>query len=97
MNVFALSESVKQTKLENGPNHFSILRKPRFICSLDKALSFSEEKKCFFKAKKHKIILWKKKSLFLKQNLHISQLLPQKGLLAFMTPCPSNTQMEVYN
>ena len=56
-----------------------------------------KKKKCFFKAKKHKIILWKKKSLFLKQNLHISQLLPQKGLLAFMTPCPSNTQMEVYN
>ena len=63
MNVFALSESVKQTKLENGPNHFSILRKPRFICPLDKALSFAEEK-CCLKAKKHKIILWKKNPLF---------------------------------
>ena len=57
----------------------------------------SLKKKCCFKAMKHKIIIWKKKSSFLKQNLYISQISPQKGLLAFMTPCSSNTQMEVYN
>ena len=93
MNVSALSESVKQTKLE-------MVQTISQSCeSLDSFVHWikhcrSLKKKCCFKAKKHKIILWKKK-IPSSETKVILQLSPQTGLLAFINPCSSNTLMEV--